>query len=53
MVGRKKVRRYSEGQCDAVLQRLQDHHQDNSKYAADVENRRQALLKRSRERRAA
>ena len=45
MAGRKKVNRYTEGQCDQVLNRLADCKQDNSKYAREVDNRRRTLLK--------
>lgn len=43
-VGKKKVSKYTEGQCDAVLNRLQDERQDNSAYAREVAARRDELV---------
>lgn len=44
-VGRKKVNRYTESQCDQVINRLIDEKQENSKYAAEVACRRRKLVK--------
>ena len=43
-IGKKKVNRYTEDQCDKVLLRLADHKQDNSIYAMHVEGRRKDLV---------
>lgn len=43
-ISKKKIRNYSETECDQVLHRLQDNKQDNSKYAEAVDTRRRELV---------
>lgn len=44
MVGKRKIKNYTEGECDAVIIRLENNGQGSGKYYDEVVAQRQALM---------